>query len=233
VANKWAKGELICFSVEGMDPSPNVVKVLRQRGLNVRSSAEWPKKFNCGFEVRMQFTSLDTSQSARVHAEVLDLREINAGEGHIAVRLRDGEYGVRKIDGKWSISGYAESLSAVTAPTDWHKVEAGAFSLFAPLGWEFHQLQGVDSYVGEFVGDGITLRFDFGGYSSGYIEKAKKPTYVIARESIGGFAAQIVSPRIPGHGVTGVYFRNVGHSTGLFIWGQDLTSERQVLARLH
>jgi hypothetical protein len=68
------------------------------------SSAEWPKKFNCGFEVRMQFVSLVTSQGARVHAEVQDLREINAGEGHIALRLR-----VRKTDGKWSISEYVPS----------------------------------------------------------------------------------------------------------------------------
>jgi hypothetical protein len=36
-------------------------------------------------------------------------------------------------------------------------------------------LQGVDSHVGEFVGDGIALRFDFGEYSSDYIKKAKKP----------------------------------------------------------
>jgi hypothetical protein len=122
-----------------------------------------------------------------------------------------------------------KNLSAVTAPVGWHKVDAGPFSLLAPQGWEFHQLQGVDSYVGELVGDGINLRFDFGEYSSGYVKKTKKPTYVIARESIGGFVAKIVSPRTPGHGVTGVYFRNVGHSNGLFLWGQDLTSEQQEL----
>jgi hypothetical protein len=47
----------------------------------------------------------------------------------------------------------------VTTPIGWHKVDAGAFSLFAPLGWEFHQLMGVDSYVGEFLGDGVVLKF--------------------------------------------------------------------------
>jgi hypothetical protein len=35
------------------------------------------------------------------------------------------------------------SLSVVTAPTAWHRVEAGAFAVFAPSGWEFHQLQGL------------------------------------------------------------------------------------------
>jgi hypothetical protein len=121
-----------------------------------------------------------------------------------------------------------EQLSAVRPPTGWYKVEAGAFSLFAPSGWEFHQLQGVDSYVGEFVGDGVVLSFDFGRYSSS-LKEAKEPAYVIAHESIGGFAAKIVSPRTPGHGVTGVYFRNVGRSNGLCLWGQDLTSTQQEL----
>jgi hypothetical protein len=122
-----------------------------------------------------------------------------------------------------------ESLSTVTAPISWHKLEAGAFSLFAPWGWEFHQLQGVDSYVGEFVGDGVALRFDFGRYSSGCLNKAKKPAYVVAHESIGGFPAEIAGPRTPGHGVTGVYFRSVGRSNGLCLWGQDLTSTQQEL----
>jgi len=117
----------------------------------------------------------------------------------------------------------------LTPPTGWHKVDTGPFSLFAPLGWEFHQLMGVDSYVGEFAGDGVLLRFDFGQYSSCYLKKAEKPAYVIAHESIGGFPAKIASPMTPGHGLTGAYFRNVGHSNGLFLWGQDLTSMQQEL----
>jgi hypothetical protein len=109
VANKWTKRDLICFSVEDMDPSPKLVKALQQRYLNVCSSAEWPKKFNCGFDVRVQFISLDASESARVHTEVQDLREINTGDAHIAVQLRDGDYVLRKSDGKWSISGHLPS----------------------------------------------------------------------------------------------------------------------------
>jgi hypothetical protein len=108
-ANRWTKTDLICFSVGQMDPSPKLVKTLRQRKLNLCSSAEWPKKFNCGFEVRMQFVSLDTSQSARVHAEVADYRDINTGQGDLALLQRAGEYTLRKIDGKWSISGYIPS----------------------------------------------------------------------------------------------------------------------------
>lgn len=108
-ANKWTRSDLICFSVGKLDPSPQLVKTLRQRKLNVCSSAEWPKKFNCDFEVRMQFVSLDTSRSARVRAEVADLRDINTGQGDLAILQRVGEYAVRKIDGKWSISAYLPS----------------------------------------------------------------------------------------------------------------------------
>jgi hypothetical protein len=101
--------------------------------------------------------------------------------------------------------------------------------LFAPSEWEFHQLQGFDSYVGEFVGEGVVLTFDLGPYSSPLTE-AKEPTYVIAHKSIGGFSAKIVSPRTPGHGLTAAYFRNVGYSNALCLWGKDLTSEQQELA---
>ena len=105
-ANKWTIKDKICFSVEEMDPSPKLVRKLREQHLNVCSSAEWRKKFNCGFEVLLRFVDFDDSKSARVHAEVQDLREINEGVGHIAIRQREGDYLIRKIDGKWSISGY-------------------------------------------------------------------------------------------------------------------------------
>lgn len=32
--------------------------------------------------------------------------------------------------------------------SSWRKLDAGPFSISAPPGWEFHQLAGVDSYVG-------------------------------------------------------------------------------------
>jgi hypothetical protein len=97
------------------------------------------------------------------------------------------------------------------------------------LGWKFHQLPGVDSYVGEFVGDGVVLRFDFGGYSNP-LKEEKEPAYVVVHMSIGGFRAKIVSPKTSGHGVTGVYFRNVGQSNRLCLWAKDLTSTQRELA---
>jgi hypothetical protein len=76
-------------------------------------------------------------------------------------------------------------------PSGWHKVEAGTtgtFSIYAPPGWEFHQRRGIDSFVGEFAGDGVVLLFDFGRYSNP-LDEYHEPTYVVAHESIGGYRA--------------------------------------------
>lgn len=58
---------------------------------------------------------------------------------------------------------------AQTPPATWLKLDASPFSILAPSGWEFRQFAGVDSYGGEFVGGGVALAFDFGGYSDGNI----------------------------------------------------------------
>jgi hypothetical protein len=107
--NHWTKKDLVCFSVDGKNPSRELVKALRKQKLNICSSAEWPRKSNCGFEVQLQFLSFDASQSAKLHVVVADFRDINNGDAHVAVRLKDGEYKVRKINGEWSISEYAPS----------------------------------------------------------------------------------------------------------------------------
>ena len=58
----------------------------------------------------------------------------------------------------------------------------------------------------------------------------KEPTYVVSEEKVGGQAARIVSPRAPGHGVTGIYFRNVGDTNGLNIVGLNLSESQQKTA---
>jgi hypothetical protein len=131
-----------------------------------------------------------------------------------------------------------ESLSAVgcssasnktAAPTSgWLKIEAGAFSINAPPRWEFHQRQGIDSFVGEFAGDGVVLRFDFGRYSNP-LDEAHEPTYVVEHESIGGYGAKIVSPRVPGRGMTGIYFPEITDGNKLCLYGQNLTKAQQEL----
>jgi hypothetical protein len=115
-----------------------------------------------------------------------------------------------------------------SVPADWLKVDAGPFSILAPSGWEFHQLDGADSYVGEFVGYSIVLKFDYGGYSNP-LKEEKKPIYVVIHKLIGGHKAKIVSPKVSGHGITGVYFRNAGNTSALTLFGKDLASAQQEL----
>jgi hypothetical protein len=223
-ANGWNQNEFVCFSVNGLDPSPQLVQSLRHQKLKVRSSAEWARKFDCGFELQLEYPQLDSSESAKVRSKVVDLREINTGKGDLALLQKDGEYSLKKENAKWSISSYLP-----VAATSWHKVDAGPFSILAPSGWEFHELEGVDSYVGKFVGDGVVLTFDFGGHSNP-LKEEKKPQYVVIHKSIDGHAAKIVSPREPSHGITGVYFHNAGNASALTLFGKDLTPTQQVLA---
>ena len=124
--------------------------------------------------------------------------------------------------------------STQIAPTNasdvggWRKLDAGPFSILAPSGWEFHQLMGYDSFLGEFVGDGVTLRFDYGRYSNGYLKSAKKPAHIVSKRSIGGHSAKVANPRTPGSGLTGVYVK-LSRRNALWLWGENLTSAQQEL----
>jgi hypothetical protein len=110
----------------------------------------------------------------------------------------------------------------------WDKLDAGPFSILAPPGWEFHQLIGYDSFLGEFVGDGVRLRFDYGRYSNGYLNNAKKTAHIVSKRSIDGRSANVAKPRMPGSGLTGVYVKSDGHNA-LWLWGEGLTSAQQEL----
>lgn len=88
-SNHWSKNEEICLSVKGLDPSPGLLKTLLHRDLNLCSPAEWRKKFNCGFEIELEYEDFALSQGRNVIARVLDLRDINGGVAHIAELQRN------------------------------------------------------------------------------------------------------------------------------------------------
>ena len=108
-ANNWAKADPICLSIENKDPDKKLVQTLRQNGLNICKLSEWRKTFDCRFHVYLRFVGLDASQTARLHVETADVSEINRGDAHVAVRLREGEYIAVKTEGKWYISDYVPS----------------------------------------------------------------------------------------------------------------------------
>jgi hypothetical protein len=105
-ANDWPTSRVVCFTVEGLDPSAKLAKSLRERYSSVRSSAEWKKKFNCTYELQLSYTNFDLSGDIKIRSKVLDLREINTGQAHFAVLVRDGEYSIQKLDGKWITKAY-------------------------------------------------------------------------------------------------------------------------------
>jgi hypothetical protein len=105
-ANNWTKQELICITVDGKDPNKKLLKDLRQDGLNVRSLGEWQVKFSCGFHVYLRIMNSDAPQVARIRAEVADVREINRGEGDLAILVRKGEYSLHRTEGKWIVAEY-------------------------------------------------------------------------------------------------------------------------------
>jgi len=117
-------------------------------------------------------------------------------------------------------------------PTNWQFVDANSFTLSLPPSWKFNKLQGIDSYVGEFVGDGTKLGFDYGWYSNSLAED-NDLNHTVAYETIGGYRAKIVVPKIAGNGTTGVYFGDLGggtQKTRFNIYGENLNASQQETA---
>ena len=123
----------------------------------------------------------------------------------------------------------AEQNTVTKLPDGWKQLDTDYFTVYAPATWKFRKMQGIDSYVGAFAGDGARLEFDYGKYSNPLSDE-KEPTYVVNEEKVGGRLARIVSPKVPGHGVTGIYFRDVGDTNGLNISGRDLSEAQQKTA---
>ena len=127
------------------------------------------------------------------------------------------------------VTGSAKQNGVTKLPESWKQLDAGYFTVYAPATWAFRKMQGIDSDVGAFVGDGTLLEFDYGHYSNP-LSGEKEPTYVVSEEKVGGRPARIVSPRIPGHGVTGIYFPDVGETNALNISARDLSESQQKTA---
>jgi hypothetical protein len=92
--------------------------------------------------------------------------------------------------------------------------------------------RGIDSYVGELAGDGVVLSFDFGQYSNS-LSDAREPSYVVVYECIHGTKAKLVSPRISGQGITGIYLPSVPtavNANKLCLVGHNLTATQQEIA---
>ena len=133
--------------------------------------------------------------------------------------------------------GYFTLYTPTTAPapspsaslTGWQLIDANSFTLYLPPNWKFNKLQGIDSQVGEFVGDGAKLGFDYGWYS-GSLAKDDDLDHIISYEIIAGYRAKVVVPKVTGNGMTGVYFNDLGNANRLSLVGNNLTASQQEIA---
>lgn len=117
-------------------------------------------------------------------------------------------------------------------PSTWHLVDTGPFSVLLPPGWQYQPMQGIDSFVGGFSGDGVTLNFDYGMYS-GAAPAVGDPAFDVHDETIGGLTARLFSPKTATAGETGIYVRTAkasppfGAPVALRITGADLSPAQQ------
>ena len=105
-----------------------------------------------------------------------------------------------------------------------------------PPGWTLNELQGIDSYVGEVVGDGMRLVFDYGRFGWNLTpEDEPEHEYIVSYEDIGGREAKLLlavdSPSISTaatyQAATGVHFGGLDGNQTFTLEGRGLTREQQ------
>lgn len=124
------------------------------------------------------------------------------------------------------LSGCEKTEPAI--PESWTLIDVGEFTVQAPATWEYIPEQGIDSKIGYIEGDGISLEFDYGMYS-GFIDNGTESYYDVVEASIGGFDAQIATPKVAGEGLTIVFFERVRDGSTFNLYGRDLSAEQEAI----
>lgn len=161
------------------------------------------------------------------------------------------DYSLAEIRGKVLSDGTFRPMLLAQPSPDWTLVNVpgwagqAGFSLRIPPGWRVRETQGIDSYVGQVLGDGVRLGFDYGLHSWG-LNPADDPEhdYAVIYEDIGGVQGKLlISVDASGGGSTGVYFArldgpmeqvlrdgvrvSLDYGGNLNLIGHDLTPEQQ------
>jgi hypothetical protein len=123
---------------------------------------------------------------------------------------------------------------------DTARLDASIFTMKLPSGWSIAEKRGLDSLVGEFSGDGMTLFYDFGflmGTPSGDESDPNSDNYVphrIWEEQVGELGYELTRPSAPeSNGITGAFIQYAppeGEPKGVSIYGLGLTPEQQEIA---
>ena len=121
---------------------------------------------------------------------------------------------------------------AAQDPSDWARVDTGRFSVALPPGWRYEALQGEDSFVGRFVGDGLTVHFDYGWFWNSLPRDTS--AHELRQERVDERVASLYVPRDPRQ-VLALYIEHVDDMdrwwspTHLSLVGLDVPLDRQAL----
>lgn len=112
--NHWSNEDRICLSIHFSSPGKDDIRMLRSNGLNVYPDSDWPKKVSCSYAVRLEPARFLPIGAAQVKFETSDLRGINNGTDHFALRIRQGMYRLLKTrKGHWSVTSFATESNAI------------------------------------------------------------------------------------------------------------------------
>lgn len=90
-------------------------------------------------------------------------------------------------------------------------LEIGNYEFDVPAGFRLIEAQGIDSYVGSVEGNGYTISFDFGWYTSSF-ENLPEDTYEVTVDTLDGDYKQTVKALNPMSGFTGLHMYKVSDS---------------------
>ena len=104
------------------------------------------------------------------------------------------------------------------------------FSLRLPAGWEINELQSVDPYAAEVIGDGVRLALQYGELSRD-LNPADDPVhdYTVLYHEVGGVNAKLLVSTDVSGGFAGISFPRFDGSS-LIAYGHDLTREQLPIA---
>jgi len=126
--------------------------------------------------------------------------------------------------------------TSVSPPFGWVQIDAREFSFYVPPDVKAVPVQGIDSFVGEYNGDSISLNFDYGHYSDP-LDYKERTNYIAHDERIDDKKARVVSYDNPGSGhpfdyAIGIHFPEVnGKDIRLTVYATCKTTNDYETAR--
>jgi hypothetical protein len=85
----------------------------------------------------------------------------------------------------------AKPAAIITTPAGWEKIDAGAFTLYAPHGAKLRRAQGAGFVYGDIVGSPLCVRWQAGAKATTMLTKKSHPDYTETTLPIDGRTATL------------------------------------------